>query len=158
MNNFIETSQPGLISGNVFTDADGDMFPDIGEGLDAVILNLYSDTNTDGHADNSTPIATVLTSPNGNYSFNNIGVGIMLLWRPNLLDYLSVSDFDPTNDFDIVPNTIQNNDTIPVTLTNNESDANNYFIDQVACPLVVTNLNDTGYGSLRYVLDCAESW
>ena len=157
MNNFIETSQPGLISGTVFTDADGDLFPDIDEGLDTVILNLYIDTNTDGHADNSIPIATVLTNPNGNYSFSNISVGSYVIVETNPSDYLSVSDFDPTNDFDIVPNTIQDNDTIPLTLTNNESDANNYFIDHEACPLMVTNLNDSGYGSLRYVLGCAES-
>jgi hypothetical protein len=156
MNNFIETSQPGSISGSVFTDADGDQAPDTGEGLDTIVLNLYADVNTDGLADNSVPIATVLTNSNGDYLFNNIGIGSYVIVETNPLDYQSVSDFDPTNDFDIVPNSIQNNDTIPLTLTNNESDANNYFIDQPACPLVVTNLNDSGYGSLRYILSCAQ--
>jgi hypothetical protein len=47
------------------------------------------------------------------------------------------------------------NDTLPVTMNNNESDANNFFIDALTCPLLVTNTADVGYASLRYCINCA---
>ena len=157
MNNFIESPQPGSITGNVFVDADNDMVPDNGEGLGGVALRLLSDSDTDGKADNNIPIATTNSNPNGNYTFNNIPVGSYVVVEINPPYFISVKDFDPSEDFDIVMNSNMTNDTIPLTLTNNETDANNYFIDKMDCPLIVTNLNDHGFGSLRYNIDCADS-
>jgi hypothetical protein len=156
MNNFIELPQPGSITGSVFVDPNGNMVPDNGEGLGSVTLKLLHDDNLDGKADNNIPVASQVTNPNGNYIFSAIPVGSYVLVESNPLNYISVKDYDASNDFDLVPNTNTNNDTIPLTLTNNETDANNYFIDIIACPLMVTNTNNAGYGSLRYNVDCAE--
>ena len=62
---------------------------------------------------------------------------------------------DVTNDGDVVPNTNTTDDILPVTVANAETDANNYFIESVACSQVVTNTNDDGPGSLRYVIGCS---
>jgi hypothetical protein len=43
-------------------------------------------------------------------------------------------------------------DVIPVSLTNGETDAHNYFIDAEENSLMVTNPNDSGLGSLRDAL------
>jgi len=155
MNNFMESPQPGSITGSVFVDANGNMAPDNGEGLSSVTLNLYSDNNTDGIADNGVPVATQTTNPSGNYTFNAVPIGSYVLIETNPPLYLSVKDYDATNDFDIVPNSNTTDDIIPLTITNNETDANNFFIDKVNCPLLVTNMNDHGFGSLRYNIDCA---
>jgi len=155
MNNFIEAAQPGTITGSVFVDDNGDMIPNPGEGISGVTLKLFADVNTNGVADNNTPVATQTTDANGEYIFSSIAIGSYVLTETNPAGYLSIKDYDPTNDGDIVPNTDMNNDTIPVTMTNNESDANNYFLDALICPRVVTNTNDMGYGSLRYIIDCA---
>lgn len=155
MNNFIETAQPGSITGSVFADVNGNTTPDIGEGIDMVTISLYADANTDGQADNNVVLAAVQSNSNGNYSFGSVGVGNYVLVESNPAEYFSFKDIDPTNDGDVVPNTNQNNDTIPVTVSNNESDANNYFIDLLICPRMVTNTNDSGYGSFRYNLECS---
>jgi hypothetical protein len=156
MNNFIESAQPGSITGSVFADINENLTPDTGEGIGAATISLYSDNNADGIADNNNVIASVQTNPNGNYSFGSIPVGNYVLVEATPADYFSHQDIDPSNDGDVVPNTNQNNDTIPLTLSNNESDANNYFIDLLTCPLIVTNTNDSGYGSFRYNLECAD--
>jgi hypothetical protein len=114
-----------------------------------------SDNNTDGKADNNIPIATTNSNPNGNYTFNTIPVGSYVVVEINPPYFVSVKDFDPSEDFDLAMNSNMTNDTIPLTLTNNETDANNYFIDKMDCPLMVTNLNDHGFGSVRYNVDCA---
>ncbi len=155
MNNFIEMAQAGTITGSVFVDADGDMSPDAGEGLDNVTLQLFTDNNLDGVADNNTPVAVQTTDPIGSFIFSSIAIGSYVLVEINPAEYISVKDFDPTNDGDAVPNTNMNNDTIPVTMTNGENDANNYFIDKIACPLVVTSNANSGYGTIRYIVDCA---
>jgi hypothetical protein len=156
MNNFIEVATPGNITGNVFADANNNLTPDNGEGLGSVSLRLLSDNNADGKADNNTPVATQTSNPNGNYTFNSIPVGNYVVVEINPVNYMSVMDYDASNDNDVVANTNTTNDTIPVTLTNNEIDANNYFIDQVSCPKLVTTTADGGYGSLRYNIDCAQ--
>src|SRR4030095_6526856 len=49
---------------------------------------------------------------------------------------------------DLVQNTDIHNDTIPVTLANGEHDDENYFIDGLLHTLLVSNTNNSGYGSL----------
>jgi hypothetical protein len=71
--------------------------------------------------------------------------------------FTNIKDFDQTNDLDQVPNTNMLNDTIPVTITNGEIDGENYFIDSPTCGSVVTNTNDSGPGSMRELLGCAQS-
>ena len=54
---------------------------------------------------------------------------------------------------------ITNDNIIPVTVANGDTDADNYFIDieDNPCTQVVTNINDGGPGSLRYVIECSPS-
>jgi len=118
-------------------------------------LRLLSDGNANGIADNNTPIATTVSDVNGDYIFSMIPLATYVLVEVNPTGYFKVKDYDPTSDGDNVPNTNMNNDTIPLTLSPNESDANNYFLDLPDCPRIVTNTNDANYGSLRFIIDCA---
>ena len=43
-----------------------------------------------------------------------------------------------------------------MTVANGETDAHNYFKETIACTNEVTNIDDDGPGSLRYVIECAE--
>jgi hypothetical protein len=156
MNNFIEAGQPASISGHVFTDDDADMFPDEGEGMDSIVVKLYLDVNADGIADSNTALDSTLTNSEGSYLFDSMSVGNFVLIEINRQDYLSLYDVDASNDGDVVPNSNTNNDTIPVTLTNGEQDGQNFFIDGIVCPLIVNTSADSGYGSFRYNVECAE--
>ena len=97
-----------------------------------------------------------VTSSIGYYSLINVVPGNYVIIETQPAGFNNVSDFDATNDSDVVPNTNTTNDTIPVTVANGETDANNYFIEVSGCTNVVTNINDSGPGSLRYVIDCAQ--
>jgi hypothetical protein len=155
-NVFVESPSPGMISGSVFQDNDGDQVPDAGEGISGVTINLYKDDNTDGKADPGGFVSSVVTNSDGFYSLTNVTPANYVIAEVQPAGYISVIDFDPSADGDVVPNTNTMNDTIPVTVSNSENDANNYFLDLVACTNVVTNINDGGYGSLRYVIECAD--
>jgi hypothetical protein len=72
--------------------------------------------------------------------------------------YTSVLDIDPTNDGDVVPNTNMMNDTLPLTLTNAEVDAENFFIEATPCNQFVTTTEDNVPGSLRFAVACAQDW
>lgn len=156
LNDFIEIGAPGTISGSVFNDFDGDQVPEPGEGLPGVNVRLFADTNTNGVADSGIPVASQNTNSSGAYAFTNVAVGHYVLVETNLTAYLSVKDIDTSPDGDAVPNTNMTNDTLPVSLTNGETDANNYFLDAPICALLVTNTNDNGLGSFREALECAE--
>ncbi|HQW24788.1 MAG TPA: SdrD B-like domain-containing protein, partial [Saprospiraceae bacterium] len=154
-NKYVERPAPGTITGVVFQDFDLDQFPDAGEGLNGITVQLFKDANTNGVADTIVPLATMVTAGNGNYSFPNIPVGHYVLVENQDPGFISIKDFDASNDADVVPNTNMTNDTLPVTLTNGETDAHNYFIDVPSCGIVVTNTLDDGPGSFRQALACA---
>jgi hypothetical protein len=157
INYFKESPVPGNITGHVFNDFDGDQVPDPGEGMENVMICLFPDTNADGQADTLVPFATQFTSGDGSYTFSNIAVGHYVMCEIQPGGYYSIRDIDISNDNDLVPNTNLFNDTIPVTLTNAETDEHNYFIDTDSCGLVVNNTNDAGPGSFRAALACASS-
>ncbi len=156
LNLFIEIAIAGQISGSVFVDTDNDQVPDEGEGLANVTLSLYHDVDMDGVADDNTPIETQLSSSDGSYIFPDVAVGNYVLVETQPIGYSSIIDIDVSNDGDNVPNTNTLNDTIPVTINNGEVDAGNYFIEADSCGLIVMNANDSGPGSLRRAIDCAE--
>jgi hypothetical protein len=147
-NNFVESPQPAGITGFVFIDFDHDDFPDSQEGRSNVTVSIFHDDNIDGHADDQIPVATDVTSSTGFYSFDNVPIGNYVLAETQGLDYLSIKDIDASNDDDLVQNTDIHNDTIPVTLANGEHDDENYFIDGLLHTLLVSNTNNSGYGSL----------
>jgi hypothetical protein len=153
-NKFVERPAPGTITGVVFQDFDLDQFPDAGEGLNGITVELFKDANTNGVADTIVPFVTAVSAGNGNYSFPNIPVGHYVLVEIQDPGFTSIKDFDASNDSDVVPNTNMTNDTLPVTITNGETDAHNYFIDAPGCGSVVTNTLDDGPGSFRQALAC----
>ncbi len=157
MNVFVERPTPGSISGAVFQDLDFDQMPDSGEGLSEVTLRLHPDANTDGIADGPMPVDTLVTVADGLYVFSDVPVGHYVVVEVQPASYINIKDFDQSNDLDQVPNSNMLNDTIPVTITNGETDSENYFIDSPTCGSVVTNTNDSGPGSLRELLGCAQS-
>ncbi|MGB3081068.1 MAG: SdrD B-like domain-containing protein, partial [Saprospiraceae bacterium] len=157
-NIFREHPTSGLITGYVFNDLNLDGIPDTGEGIGGVTINLWKDVNLDGVADPGGFVTSTLSAGTGFYSIGNITPGSSyIIAEVQPAGFLSVSDIDATNDNDLVPNTNMNNDTIPATIINGETDANNYFIEAQACTHIVTNTNDNGPGSLRYIIDCANS-
>ena len=109
-----------------------------------------------GQADSGIPHAVTTTTGNGFYSFVSTPAGSYVLVETQPNDYISVKDFDPTADGDLVPNTNMTNDTLPLTLSNGETDMHNFFIDGTQCNLIVSNSNDNGYGSLRNAIECAQ--
>lgn len=155
VNYFMETALPGIINGSVFIDTDNDQFPDNGEGMPDVMIYIYQDNNLNGVADSNIPVFSQTTLTDGSYSFINVPVGNYVIAETQPADHTSVKDFDASNDGDLVLNTNMLNDTIPITVTNAESDNHNYFIEKVSCNLTVTNINDSGSGSFRQAIACA---
>jgi protocatechuate 3,4-dioxygenase beta subunit len=155
-NVFIESPAPGIINGFVFQDLDGDQIPEAGEGLQNAIVELWTDNNSDGVPDASGFVSDTFTGADGFYVFPNVTPANYVLVEQQPAGYESVIDIDPTADGDAVANSNTTNDIIPVTVANGETDANNYFIEALACSNIVTNTNDAGPGSLRYVIECAD--
>ncbi|HZV44030.1 MAG TPA: prealbumin-like fold domain-containing protein, partial [Saprospiraceae bacterium] len=137
MNNFIETPTPGNITGTVFEDFNNNLVPDTGEGLAAVVLNLYADDDQNGVADNGIILATTTTLADGSFAMMGIPVEDYVLIETDPANFISISDGDPTPDGDPGPNFDPNDNVIPVSITNNETDANNFFIDDRLAPLIV---------------------
>jgi hypothetical protein len=155
-NVFIEIPAPGQITGSVFQDFDGDQIPDPGEGVQGVLISLYTDNNNDGVADANGFVNDTTTNADGYYTLINVVPANYVIVETQPGSLQSVIDIDVTNDGDAVPNTDIHNDVIPATVANGETDANNYFIEETSCSTVVTNTNDSGPGSLRYVIDCVQ--
>lgn len=154
-NFYIEAPISGSITGAVFDDADGDQMPDPEEGLDVVVLSLFTDADTDGVADGPDPILSTSSLSDGTFAFPDVPVGNYVLVESQPAEYTSIKEYDASDDQDQVPNSNMVNDTLPVTIINTESDEHNYFVEQPFCNLLITNTNDSGSGSLRDVLECA---
>lgn len=135
-NNFIFTTNPGIVSGYVFVDADLDESPDGGEGVAGVTVEIFEDTNQDGVSD-GVLIDSTTTDTNGYYQFTNIATntyagrrrhGVIVITVPG--GYTLVKDFDASDDSDNVVNSNTTDGIIPFSLQQGETDANNYFIIQ----------------------------
>ena len=156
-NNFVEVPTPGSVNGYVFDDLDDDNTPDAGEGIPGVTISVFTDTNLNGVADPGGFVASDTTGGDGFFAIGNLVPGHYVLIETQPAGFNSIADYDLTNDNDAVPNTNTTNDTIPFTIANAEIDADNYFVDaEVTCTNVVTNTNDDGPGSLRFVIACAQ--
>jgi hypothetical protein len=155
-NNFIERTQPGTISGSVFVDIDGNQSPAPIEALSDVTVKLFHDNNHDGQADDTVAIATQSTSSNGYYLFNDVPTGTYVLKENQPQRFVSVKDFDATNDVDSVSNSSLTDDVIPVSVTNGEHDDQNYFIEVEEDILLVINDFDDGPGSFRRIIVVAQ--
>jgi len=154
-NVFIEAVSPGTITGYVFQDLDSNMVAGVGEGIFGVIISVYHDVDSNGVADQNGFIDSTLTSAIGWFEFGGLSLGHYVLEETQPDGYDSVMDIDFSEDEDAADNSDPGDDIIPVTIDFNETDAENYFIEAQSCGLMVTNTNDSGPGSLRYVLHCA---
>ncbi len=156
-NNFVEAVSPGIITGYTFQDLNNNLIPDPGEGIPGVTISLYTDTNQDGLPDSGGLINTTVTSAIGWYQFGDVPVGDYVVKETQPAGYTSAMDIDVTNDLDAVMNASPTDDLIPVSIFLGETDADNDFIEIQGCGQIVTNTNDDGPGSLRFVLDCSNS-
>ena len=156
-NVFVDSLSQGIITGYVFEDINNDVIPDIGEGIPGVTVALYMDSDQDGVPDPGGPVSSTFTSAIGWYQFGNVPPGNYTIVENQPDGYDSATDIDVTEDLDNVVNQFNmNNNIIPVTIFLGETDADNYFIELQVCGNMVTNANDDGPGSLRYVIDCGE--
>lgn len=142
---FVEPA--GRIGDQVWCDGvagSGNGIFDAGEGLNNIAVNLFTDANCDGTADNGTPINSADTSGDGGYLFNNLPVGS----NANPVCYVTQVD---ANDADLgVCNSLQTPPTVAAQLsTGTPEDLTHdyYFVeplgsvgDQVWCESS-TNLN-----------------
>ena len=154
----------GAISGTVFADIDND---NAGESpLSGVTIELLdsgrnavdSDPNTPG----TQPTITT-TDALGSYSFTNVEPGDYLIKQTNLSGYADVSDNDAVDDdggaggTDDDTNSDTNDNLIPVSLSSQESDTGNNFIDEQTGTitgevLADTNNDDIGDSPLENVI------
>jgi hypothetical protein len=153
-NLFAEVISPGIITGYVFNDYNGDQAPQSAEGIPGVTIHLHRDNNADGIPD-SAAIVSVATNGIGFYTIGNMDIGNYVLVEQQPSGFDNVLDIDPTNDGDVVPNTNMMNDTLPLTLTNAEVDAENFFIEATPCSQIVTTTEDNVPGCLRFAIQCA---
>jgi|GEM_PF-3961311 len=156
-NMFSEVITPGIITGYVFDDYNGDQVPQSAEGVPGATIRLHRDNNADGVAD-SAAIVSVITNEIGYYTIGGLVPGNYVLTEQQPAGLISILDIDPTNDGDVVPNTNMMNDTMPLTLTNAEVDAENFFIEATPCSRYVTTTVDSVPGSLRFAIQCAQNY
>ena len=119
-------------------------------------IYLYNDVDQNGIADSATPIDSAMTDEFGDYVFTPVDPGDYVIEEVQPMGYLNVEDVDVTEDVDVVDNTDQSDDIIPVTVVPDELDADNLFIEETACQLMVSTTADDGTGSLRAALACAQ--
>ena len=120
-------ANPGVISGSVLQDTDGNGSGD--SPLQGVAIQLWADSNADGIPDGAGPVAATTTAADGSFSFTAVTDQNYVLVEVDPVNYSSISDGDTSDDGDNVTNTNTNDNWIPVTLFGNEIDADNRFVD-----------------------------
>ncbi len=111
-NDFVDTPDTGDVSGSVKDTA--------GNPLQSVTVELKDSTGA--------VIDTQTTDGSGNYTFSDVPVGEYTIEETDPANVQSVSDTQSTDD-DTTPNTDTNDNSIPVTVTANETDSGNDFVD-----------------------------
>ena len=123
-NDFVDKApvETGSIKGTVKDDK--------GEPLKEVLLTLK---DSDGKV-----VDTAKTDDNGAYEFSNVPVGEYTVTETDPETYTSVSDIDNSDDADTTANTETNDNVIPVTVTKDEDDVNNDFVDKANGSAVIS--------------------
>ena len=117
-NDFVE-ALPGIISGNVLEDTDGDGDGDAAIFPQVTLTLLDSDGNT---------VDTTTTDVNGDYSFTNVVPGNYTVVQTQPPGFISVSENEGGADND--PGDSDLNNRISVTVTPNETDIDNNFVEE----------------------------
>ncbi len=148
----------GTISGNVKADTNNDNTGDT--PLSGVTIELLDTSGNSIDSDSSTSgvqPTTTTTDSNGDYEFTNVTPGSYLIKENDPNGYTSVSDGDTTDSGDDTPtNTNTEDNFIPVTISANETDSGNNFVDEQTGTisgevLADTNNDDIGDSPLEGV-------
>ncbi|RYG37933.1 MAG: hypothetical protein EON93_02830, partial [Burkholderiales bacterium] len=123
--------QPGIITGSVLADANNDNIGDV--GISGVVITLKDGSGNDIDSDPNTSgvqPTTTTTDASGNYTFSNLTPGSYQVVQTQPAGYLTVTDGDTTTPGDDAANTSTTDNMIPVTVTANETDTGNDFIEE----------------------------
>ena len=131
-NDFVEDPKPGSITGNVSDDN--------GNNLVGVTLSLLDSNSQPVNDSNGTPITTT-TDSSGNYIFSDIVVGNYQVAETQPIGYNDVSEAEGGDDSDNPDNSILNN--ISVTISPNETDTGNDFVEDPQPAFITGNVSDT---------------
>ncbi len=140
----------------------GKVMDDFSDPISSVHVLLYNDADTNGVADNGTPVRSIFTDANGNIGMANLTPGHYVLVQNQPSGWTSHDDFDATPDGDVVSNIDSLDNIIPVSILPLEIDSMNIFIEK-AIPGQITgavfedfNLNevpDPGEGIANVLLE-----
>jgi protocatechuate 3,4-dioxygenase beta subunit len=122
-NDFVESANPGNISGSVLDDQ--------GNPISGVLIDLFQDANNDSIPDGGA-LFSLTTSGSGTFSFDGVASGIYILVENQPTGYSDISDFDQTTDAtdpDGNDSAEGADNDIPVTLGPGETDSDNIFVD-----------------------------
>src|SRR5690606_1469709 len=140
-NNFIESPNPGTISGRVEED-------ETGLPISGVMIRLHVDTNGDGSPDGP-PIGTTTTNGSGFYEFTGVQIGNYVVRQVQPENYISISDYDHSTgplDPDGNDSAQGPDEEIPVTIVPGEDDTDNNFIEypypSLICGMVTDELGN----------------
>ena len=95
-NYFVEVTNPGIITGYVFDDFNNSQTPQPAEGLQGVLIDLFTDNNMNGIPDPGGFVASASTNSVGFYTFGGLVPGNYVMVEHQPAGYNSVKDFDPT--------------------------------------------------------------
>jgi len=124
-NNFVDT-QAGTVLGSV-KDSSGNPIAGVTVEIKDVGGNVVNDAG-------GNPLTTT-TLPDGTYSFANVPLGDYEIVQTDKPGYASVSDTGSSDD-DTTPNANTNDNKIPISVTFDETDINNDFVDDFIPPTV----------------------
>ena len=122
----------GVWSGNVSEDTDSDTNGDV--NMTTVTITLYTDPNGDGNPADGTPVGTVTTDANGNYTFAGLVPGDYVAVETQPTGYLNVKEHDGGTDGDGTDAGLTN--TISGHVVAGEEDTENDFVEVLAAPSI----------------------
>ncbi|MDH4144767.1 MAG: SpaA isopeptide-forming pilin-related protein, partial [Acidimicrobiia bacterium] len=125
----------GVVCGHVRWDVDRNGTGD--NPLAGVTLTLRRASDNTVATDATGAPTIVTTNAEGRYTFINIVPGEYYVAETDPAGFTSVSDGDTSPDGDTTPNTNTNDNRIPVTITESETDANNDFVDRAPIDLAL---------------------
>jgi len=125
---------PDRVSGQVRYDANGDgVLTDPDEGIQSVVITLYSDPNGDGNPADGSVLDSTITDVGGFYIFGDLSSGTYVIVQTDLSGYISTADAVGSN-----------NNQIAVHLTGGVDSRDNDFLDWTISGLTISKYNNAG--------------